>query len=221
VLLKGWPGTLNPVHGQVFEGTMFAEPAKRRGARERSLGFGSRARAPWICWSGTCQWVSRRHRREQAEGSFRTGTNEQECCRYSQLKVMQKRMPKGYLAVFVLALLVFAGCGRGGCNVSSSSSSSWNVNGRKSSHKTITESRDGVTRRVETTADVEFANGQVTKFPPRALIEIEEKGGAEARQAELRENAGKLELWVKDKNGAGSASEEEWLQRFLREIIKK
>ena len=33
-------------------------------------------------------------------------------------------------------------------------------------------------------ADVEFANGQVTKFPPGALIQLEEKGGAEARQAD-------------------------------------
>ena len=131
-------------------------------------------------------------------------------------------MPKAHLPVFVLALLVFGGCGKGGCTSSSSFSSSWNVNGRKSSHKTITVSRDGVTRRVETTADVEFANGQVTKFPPGALIKIEQKGGAEARQAELRENAGQLELWVKDKDGfrRGSASEEEWLQRFLREVIK-
>src|ERR1043166_451863 len=136
---------------------------------------------------------------------------------------MQKLTPKGHLAVFVLALLVFAGCGKGGCNYSSSSSRSWNINGRKSSHKTITVSRDGVTRRVETTADVEFANGQVTKFPLGALIQLTETGGAEAREAELRENAGKLELWVKDKDGfhRGSASEEAWLQRFLREIIKK
>jgi hypothetical protein len=128
-----------------------------------------------------------------------------------------------YLAVFTLALLAFAGCGKGGCNVSSSSSSSWNVNGRKSSHKTITVSRDGVTRRVETTADVEFANGRVKRFPQGALIQLTETGGAEAREAELRENAGKLELWVKEKDGfrKGSASEEEWLQRFLREIIKK
>jgi hypothetical protein len=132
-------------------------------------------------------------------------------------------MSKAYLAVFVLALLVLAGCGKGGCNVSSSSSSSWNVNGRKSSHKVMIQVRDGVTRRMETDADVEFANGQVTNFPTNALIKLEEKGGAEARQAELRENAGKLELWVKDKDGfrKGSASEEEWLQRFLREIIKK
>jgi hypothetical protein len=81
---------------------------------------------------------------------------------------MQKIIPKGHVAVFALALLVFVGCRKGGCNVSSSSSRSWNVNGRKSSHKTITEKRDGATRRVETTADVEFRNGQVTKFPSGA-----------------------------------------------------
>ena len=80
-----------------------------------------------------------------------------------------------------------------------------------------------MTRRVETTADVELANGQVTKFPPGALLQLEEKGGAEAREAELRENAGQLELWVKDRDGfrRGSASEEEWRQRFLRALIKK
>jgi hypothetical protein len=134
-------------------------------------------------------------------------------------------MPKAHLAVFLLALLVFAGCGKGGCTSSSSFNSSWNVNGRKSSSKTITESRDGVTRRIETTADVEFANGRVTQYPPGALIKLEQKGGVEARQGELRENAGTLELWVKekDKDGfrRGSDSDEEWLQRFLREIIKK
>src|ERR1044072_5711764 len=90
---------------------------------------------------------------------------------------MQKLMPRAPLAVFVLALLVFAGCGKGGCTYSSSSSSSWNVNGRQSSHKTITESRDGVTRRIETTADVEFAHGQVTQFSPGALIQLTETGG--------------------------------------------
>jgi hypothetical protein len=136
---------------------------------------------------------------------------------------MQKMMIEAHITVFVLALLVFAGCGKGGCTSSSSFSSSWNVNGRKSSHKTITESRDGVTRRIETTADVAFAHGRVTQYPPGALIQLTEKGGAEARQAELRENAGTLELWVKDKDGfrRGNASEEEWLQRFLREVIKK
>jgi hypothetical protein len=52
------------------------------------------------------------------------------------------------------------------------------------------------------------------------LIKIQEDGGPEQRQAELRENAGKLELWIKDKGGfrRGSAEEENWLERFLSDI---
>jgi len=95
-----------------------------------------------------------------------------------------------HFAVFVLALLVFAGCGKGGCNVSSSSSRSWNVNDRKTSHKTITESRDGVTRRVETTADVEFANGQVFEdavFAGPAISLV----GVEVTRLKLKEGAQK------------------------------
>lgn len=131
-------------------------------------------------------------------------------------------MAKPHVAVFVLALLVLAGCGKGGCTSSSSSSRSWSVNGGISSHKTITVSRDGVTRRIETTADVVFANGRVTQYPPGALIHLTEKGRAGTVEAELRENAGQLELWVKDKNvfRKGSARDEEWLQRFLREVVK-
>jgi len=127
--------------------------------------------------------------------------------------------------LLIVAVLVFAGCGRGGCNVSSSSSSSSesNVNGRKTSRKTITRSHDGVTRRLETTTDVEIQNGQVTKFPKAALIKIQEDGGPKQRQAELRENAGKLDLWIKDKGGfrRGSAEEEIWLERFLSDITSK
>src|SRR2546423_3989320 len=125
--------------------------------------------------------------------------------------------------VCVVALLVFTGCGRGGCTVSSSSSSESNINGRKTSRKTITRTRDGVTRRLETTTDVDIQNGQITKFPKAALIEIQEEGGPERRQAELRENAGKLELWIKDKGSfrRGSAEEEAWLERFFRDVTTK
>ena len=73
---------------------------------------------------------------------------------------------------------------------------------------------------METTADVEIRNGQVTKFPKAALIKIQEEGGLAPREAELRENAGKPELWVKA-NGSfrrGSAAEEAWLATFLQDI---
>ena len=127
------------------------------------------------------------------------------------------------LLVLVLVGLVFAGCGQGGCTVSSSSSSEYNINGRKTTRKTIIRTHDGVSRRLETTTDVDIQNGQVTKFPKAALIKIEENGGPERREAELRENAGKLELWVKEKDNfrRGSANEEIWLERFLLDITAK
>src|SRR5215468_5553475 len=115
-------------------------------------------------------------------------------------KIMQKIMTiaQRNVTLLVLVVLVLVGCGKGGCTVSSSSSSDFNINGRKTSRKTMTRTHDGVTRRLETTTDVDIQNGQVTKFPKAALIKLEENG-PEQREAELRENAGKLELWVKEK----------------------
>ena len=95
-----------------------------------------------------------------------------------------------------------------------------NINGRKSSRQTITRTHGGVTRRLETTADVEVQSGQVTKYPKGALIQIWEDGGLGQRQAELREHAGKLELWIKDKNSfrKSTAEDQAWLKRFLSDI---
>jgi hypothetical protein len=132
---------------------------------------------------------------------------------------------RGNVTLLVLVVLVVAGCGKGGCTASSSSSSAYSidVNGRTTSHKTITRTHDGVSRRLDTTTDVEIQNGQVTTFPKAALVQIQETGGPDQREAELRENAGKLELWVKDKGNfrRGSAEEEKWLERFLRDITTK
>src|SRR5215471_17558546 len=136
---------------------------------------------------------------------------------------MKKLVTLAHVTVFVVALLAFAGCGRGGCTVSSSSSVAVDINGRKSSRKTITRTHDGVTRRLETTTDVELENGRVTKYPKAALIKIQEDGASEQRQAELRENAGKLELWIADKGSfrKGSAEDDKWLEGFLRDITTK
>jgi hypothetical protein len=136
---------------------------------------------------------------------------------------MQKIMNLAPVTVFIVALLAFAGCGKGGCAVSSSSSVALDINGRKSSRKTITRTHDGVTRRLETTSDVELVNGKVTKFPTGALIKIQEEGGLEQRQAELREKAGKLEFWIGDKGRfrRGTAQEEKWLEGFLSDITTK
>jgi hypothetical protein len=127
-----------------------------------------------------------------------------------------------HLTLLLLAVLVCTGCGQGSVSVSSSSSSSIdsNINGRKTSRKKLSRTHDGVTRKLETTTDVDIQNGQVTKFPKMALIKIEENGGPKPRQAELRENAGKLELWIKD-NGSfrrSSAEEDSWLELFLSDV---
>jgi len=136
---------------------------------------------------------------------------------------MKKKKTIVHVTVFVVALLALAGCNQGGCTASSSSSSEFNINGRKTSHQTITRTHDGVTRRLETTADVKLENGQVTTFPKGAVIKLREGGGAQPRQAELRENAGKLELWIKDQGSfrRGSAEEERWLKGFLGDITTK
>jgi hypothetical protein len=159
-------------------------------------------------------WFARLERRILARGSDVVTRN---------LKTMQKITTLAHVTVFVAALVAFAGCGKGGCAVSSSSSTAVDINGSKSSRKTITRTHDGVTRRLETTTDVDLENGKVTKFPKAALIKIEEEGGPEQRHAELRENAGKLELWIKDKGSfrRGSAEDEKWLEGFLGDITTK
>ena len=54
-------------------------------------------------------------------------------------------------------------------------------------------------------------------------MKLEETEGPEPRQAELRENAGRLELWIKE-NGTfrkGSPKDEAWLERFLSDVVTK
>lgn len=138
---------------------------------------------------------------------------------------MQKLMTLAPRALLALLVLGFAGCGKGGCTYSSSSSSEYslNINGRKTGHKSITRTQNGVSRRLETTPDVEIQNGQVTQFPKAALIKMQETGGPDQREAELRENSGKLELWIKQQGTfrRGSAEDEKWLERFLRDFTTK
>lgn len=126
------------------------------------------------------------------------------------------------LTPLLLAVLVLTGCGKGGCSSSSSSSFELDINGKKTSWKTISRTQNGVTRKLETTTDVDIQNGQITKFPPLAVIKLEESGSKQPRVAELRENSGKLERWIKD-NGTfrrSTAEEDAWLNTFLLELSK-
>lgn len=126
------------------------------------------------------------------------------------------------LTPLLLAALVLTGCGKGGGSSTSSSSFELDINGRKTSWKTISRTHDGITRKLETTPDVDIQNGQITKFPPLAVIKLQESGGKQPREAELRENAGKLELWIKDSGTfrRSTTAEDAWLNTFLIEITK-
>lgn len=118
------------------------------------------------------------------------------------------------IALLILAAFILVGCK---VNLTSNSSSKWNVNGRL----TATKRHNDWIRKLETTGDVKFQDGRITDFPKGALVKILETRGSEQRQAELRENAGKLELWMND-NGTfrkGSPEDEKWLEGFLHDFI--
>ena len=130
--------------------------------------------------------------------------------------------------LLIAACLVLAGCGKNfSCtasrNFSSSSPSSSASDVIVDDHRTITRTHDGVTRKLETTVGVDIQNGRITKFPKSALVKIQETGGSVQRQGELRENAGSLELWIKDTGNfrRGSPEDETWLERFLSDITTK
>jgi hypothetical protein len=118
---------------------------------------------------------------------------------------------------FVL-VLAFGGC-KMKVNSWGATSSDTTVNG----YTTSKRSHDGISRKLETGATLEIKNGAVTKFPKGAVIKLQENGGSEPRQGELRENEGRLELWVKE--GAafrrGSPEDESWLVRFLGDFNTK
>jgi hypothetical protein len=116
------------------------------------------------------------------------------------------------------AILVFAGCKKatmGGEFKYSpgSSSSDWTVSGQR----TISRTHDGITRKLEAPSGVTIQDGKITAFPKAALIKIDESGSSEERHAELRENDGKLALWMQDKGTfrRGTPEEETWLGKFL------
>ncbi len=140
---------------------------------------------------------------------------------------MKPSMPTAHLPLTLLlfAVLVFTGCNQnvsisGNFNASSSSSySDWTVNGQR----TISRSHDGLTRKLEMPASVTLLDGHVTKFPQGALLKLQETGSPQPREAELRENNGTLELWIKDKTTfrKSTPAEDTWLEQFLTDIIKK
>lgn len=121
-----------------------------------------------------------------------------------------------------LSLIAVSTAGLTSCNKSSVFSSStsrtdWTVNNKR----TITKKVNGLTRKLDTKTDVKMEKGKITSFPTGSLVKLEESGSATPRVAELRENGGSQELWVKE-NGTfrrGTSEEEVWLVEFLKDVI--
>lgn len=122
--------------------------------------------------------------------------------------------------VACLSILATAGltsCNKSSMHFSSSTRKDWTLNG----HRTITKKVNGLERELDTSTDVKMEKGIITSFPKGALVKLDESGSATPRVAELRENGGSLELWVKE-NGTfrqGTTEEETWLVEFLKDVI--
>ena len=87
----------------------------------------------------------------------------------------------------------------------------------------IVRAEDGVVRRLDCSTPISLFNGSITKFEPEAVIKLQQEGGEHPCEAELRERAGKLELWIKDEHGfhPGDAADDAWLPGFLQEVNKQ
>jgi hypothetical protein len=124
-----------------------------------------------------------------------------------------------WIALFLgICALAQAGCGKFSVSYNSGSTvrKEWKSNG----HWTISERKGAVTRELDASADMEVANGQVTRFPKGALIKVALLGDGPDRRAEFRENGGALELWVKDGDQwrVGTPEDQDWVSACLREL---
>jgi len=122
----------------------------------------------------------------------------------------------------IACLSVLAASGLTSCNKSSVSVfSDTRTDLAVNDHRTLTRKLNDVTRKLETKTDVKMEHGKITSFPTGSLVKLEESGSATPRVAELRENGGSLELWVKESGSfrRGTAEEEVWLAEFLKDVI--
>jgi len=125
-----------------------------------------------------------------------------------------------------LFALAIASVGLTSCNKSFkgsfSSSSSSRTELTVNDQRTITKTVNGLSRKLESKTDVKLEGGKITSFPKGSIVKLEEMGSATPRVAELRENGGSQELWVKE-NGTfrrGTAEEETWREEFLKDVVE-
>jgi len=126
-----------------------------------------------------------------------------------------------------LSALAITSAGLTSCNksfkvTSFSGSSSTRTELTVNDQRTITKQVNGLTRKLEMKTDVATSGGKITSFPKGAVVKLEETGSTTPRVAELRENGGSLELWVKE-NGTfrrGTAEEETWRDEFLKDVVE-
>jgi hypothetical protein len=64
--------------------------------------------------------------------------------------------------------------------------------------------------------------GRIMSFPTGSIVQLEETRSATPRVAELRENGGSLELWVKEHGTfrRGTEEEETWREEFLKDVLE-
>ncbi len=103
-----------------------------------------------------------------------------------------------------------------GCSGNVSSRTDIDLNG----HRKVTQVLNGVRRTLETRDAVVFLDGNIVRFPPGTVVQLSEKQGRDTRTAELREEGGKLELWMKADGTfrKGTAEDRAWLERFLQAL---
>jgi hypothetical protein len=103
-----------------------------------------------------------------------------------------------------------------GCSGSVTSRTEIDVNG----HRKVSQVVNGVKRTLETRHAVVFQDGQIAQLPPGAVIQLSERKGGKTIMAEVRENNGQPELWMKAQETfrKGTPADQAWLEEFLQAL---
>ena len=128
-------------------------------------------------------------------------------------------LQRSFFTVLTVALLFTADVVHAAWWNSWVTSSDMTINGRR----TITRSNDGVKRSLEGDNPIEIQDGKITGWKEGTVLTLEQTGGPQQRQAELRGTASEPALWIKDDKGFHSAGleDQKWLQGFLAALFKK